>query len=79
MKQPRRTRPGDRRHGSDEDPCVYCGQPSSDWEHVIPTSYGIPTLAYGARRRQKTMPPDTRKIDAALIASYCAQYVEDSR
>ena len=31
-------------HGAESDPCNYCGNVSTDWEHVIPVSYRSPTL-----------------------------------
>lgn len=34
----------DKRYGELSDVCVYCGQPSTDWEHVIPRSFAVPTL-----------------------------------
>jgi hypothetical protein len=41
---------GDRRFGTEADRCVYCGDASTDWEHVIPYTFRHPTLVVRACR-----------------------------
>ncbi len=39
----RTSKAGDYYIGYINDPCVYCGEHSYEWEHVIPYSFGLPT------------------------------------
>lgn len=41
-------RPGDVFFGKHSDPCVYCGQLATAWEHVIPWVMAVPTLVVRA-------------------------------
>lgn len=35
----------------EHEPCVYCGQPSDSWEHIVPRSTGKKAECYYSRAR----------------------------